>query len=139
CMSHFTFAEVTELPQKSSELTLDDLRQRGARDLGTSDVVVEFSRDIVHELECPQCGTREECFVPVGSMRYQEGNCPKDGRMRVVKTIHSYSGSEGFGKRKLDTLGLPLYDVFNARSAETERAYLIAGDKLAVLGEELSN
>lgn len=139
CMSHFTFAEVAELSEKSSELTLEDLRQRGAKDLGSDEVVVEFSRDIVHELECPQCGTREERFVPVGSIRYEEGRCPKDGQMRVVKTIHSYSGSESFGGRKLDALGLPLYDVFSVRSGEMEKAYLIAGDKVAVLGAELAS
>src|SRR5689334_11562067 len=97
CMSHFTFADVQELPQKSSELTLEDLRKRGAKDLGVADVVVEFSRDIVRELECPQCGGKEERFAPVGSIRYEEGRCPRDGQMRVVKTIHSYSGSESFG------------------------------------------
>ncbi len=139
CMSHFTFADVVELPQKSSELTLEDLRQRGARDLGASNVVVEFSRDIVHELECPQCGTREEQFVPVGSIRYEEGRCPIDGQMRVVKTIHTYSGTESFGTRPLDALGLPLYDVFSVRTDEAEKAYLIGGDKITVLGEELSN
>src|SRR5262249_13679690 len=92
CMSHFTFSEVVKLSEKSSELKLEDLRRRGARDLNASDAVVEFSRDIVHELECPQCRTREERFAPVGSIRYEEGRCPKDGQMRVVKTIHSYSG-----------------------------------------------
>jgi molybdopterin/thiamine biosynthesis adenylyltransferase len=137
CMSHFTFADVEELRQKSSELTLEDLRQRGAKDLGAADVVVEFSRDIVHELECPQCGEREERFAPVGSIRYEEGRCPRDGQMRVVKTIHSYSGRESFGGQTLDKIGLPLYDVFSVRSAEAEKAYLIAGDKTEVLGLEL--
>jgi molybdopterin/thiamine biosynthesis adenylyltransferase len=139
CMSHFTFADVVELPQKSSELNLEDLRQLGAKDLGASDVAVELSRDIVHELECPRCGTREEQFVPVGSIRYEEGRCPRDGQMRVVKTIHSYSGSESFGARTLDKIGLPLYDVFSVRSDQAEKAYLIGGDKIAVLGEELAN
>jgi molybdopterin/thiamine biosynthesis adenylyltransferase len=139
CMSHFTFENVTELPQKSSELTLEDLRQRGASDLRCSDVVVEFSRDIVHELECPKCGKTQERFAPVGGIRYEEGRCPDDGQMRVVKTIHSYSGRESFGKRTLDQLGLPLFDVFSVRSAESEKAYLIAGDRAAVLGEELAN
>jgi molybdopterin/thiamine biosynthesis adenylyltransferase len=137
CMSHFTFADVEELRQKSSELTLEDLRQRGAKDLGAADVVVEFSRDIVHELECPQCGEREERFAPVGSIRYEEGRCPRDGQMRVVKTIHSYSGRESFGGQTLDKIGLPLYDVFSVRSAVAEKAYLIAGDKNEVLGLEL--
>jgi len=139
CMSHFTFAGVVELPQRSSELTLEDLRQRGAKDLRASDVVVEFSRDIVQELECPQCGGKEARFAPVGSIKYEQGRCPNDGQMRVVKTIHSYSGNESFGGQTLEKIGLPLYDVFSVRSAEAEKAYLIAGDQAAVLGEELSH
>jgi len=137
CMSHFTFENVTELPQKSSEWTLEDLRRRGAQDLGAADVVVEFSRDIVHEVECPECGTREEIFAPVGSIKYEQGRCTRDGQMRVVKTIHGYDGTESFGARRLDQLGLPLFDVFTVRTAEREKAYLMAGDKGAVLGEEL--
>jgi hypothetical protein len=137
CMSHFTFESVTELPQNSSEWTLEDLRQRGVADLGAQDVVVEFSRDIVHELECPQCHAKEEIFAPVGSIRYEQGRCPRDGQMRVVKTIHSYDGTESFGRRSLDKLGLPLYDVFTVRTAEKEKAYLMGGDRSSVLCEEL--
>jgi len=137
CLSHFTFDDLTELPQKSGELTLEDLRQIGVRDLHASDTVVEFSRDIVSELECPQCGEKEERFAPVGSIRYDQGRCPRDGQMRVVKTIHSYSGNESCAKRTLDQLGLPPYDVFSVRFGEIERAYLIGGDKTAVLGDAL--
>jgi molybdopterin/thiamine biosynthesis adenylyltransferase len=137
CMSHITFESVTEIPQKSNEWTLEDLRRRGAQDLGAADVVVEFSRDIVHELECRECGTREEIFAPVGSIKYEQGRCPRDGRMRVVKTIHNYDGTENFAGRRLDQLGLPLFDVFTVRTAEKEKAYLMAGDKSAVLGDEL--
>ena len=139
CMSHFTFPDVVVLPQRSSEVTLETLRQRGATDLRASDVVVEFSRDIVHELQCPQCATREERFAPVGSIRYEEGRCPKDGQMRVVKTIHNYSGSESFGGRTVDKIGLPLFDVFSVRAGDAEKAYLIGGDRDMVIGAELAN
>jgi molybdopterin/thiamine biosynthesis adenylyltransferase len=137
CMSHFTYESVTELARKSSEWTLEDLRRRGVEDLDASEVVVEFTRDIVRELECPSCGAKEEIFAPVGSIKYEQGRCPRDGEMRVVKTIHSYDGSEDFGKRSLDKLGLPLFDVFTVRTAEYAKAYLMAGDRSAVLGEEL--
>jgi molybdopterin/thiamine biosynthesis adenylyltransferase len=137
CMSHFTYESVTELARKSSEWTLEDLRRRGVEDLHAPDVVVEFTRDIVRELECPACGAKEEIFAPVGSIKYEQGRCPRDGEMRVVKTIHSYDGSEDFGKRSLDKLGLPLFDVFTVRTAENEKAYLMAGDRSAVLGDEL--
>jgi len=113
------------------------LRRYGAQDLGAEDVTVEFSRDIVHELKCPECGTKEEMFTPVGSIKYEQGRCPRDGQMRVVKTIHGYDGSEDLGKRTLDRLGLPLFDVFTVRTAEREKAYLMAGDKSTVLGDEL--
>jgi hypothetical protein len=136
-MSHFTYESVTELPRRSSEWTLQDLRRHGAQDLGAEDVVVEFSRDIVHELKCPECGTKEEIFAPVGSIKYEQGRCPRDGQMRVVRTIHGYDGSQDFGNRTLDRLGLPLFDVFTVRTAEREKAYLMAGDQSAVLGDEL--
>jgi molybdopterin/thiamine biosynthesis adenylyltransferase len=137
CMSHFTYESVTELPRKSSEWTLEDLRRRGVEDLHAPDAVVEFTRDIVRELECPACGAKEEIFAPVGSIKYEQGRCRRDGEMRMVKTIHSYEGSEDFGNRSLDKLGLPLFDVFTVRAAEREKAYLMAGDRSAVLGEEL--
>ncbi len=54
--------------------------------------------------------------------------------MRAVITVHSYSGSETFGQRTLNQLGLPLFDVFTARSNDREISYLLAGDQQAVLG-----
>jgi ThiF family len=134
CMSHYTLENVTECPERASQLTLEDLWKRGKRDLGASDVTIEFSRDVVHKLKCAKCGGEEERFAPVGSIAFEEGRCPKDGQMRTVETIHSYSGSEAYGARTLDQLGLPLFDVFTARSGESERGYLIAGDCEKILG-----
>jgi adenylyltransferase/sulfurtransferase len=136
CMSHYTLESVTECPERASQLTLEDLRERGKRDLGAAEVTIEFSRDIVHKLICPKCGGEEERFAPVGSITFEEGRCPKDGQMRTVETIHNYSGSESYGRRTLGQLGLPLFDVFAARSGEMEKGYLIAGDSEEILGAE---
>lgn len=135
CMSHHTFAEIISLDETSRELTLEQLLGRARQKLGSQEVVVEFSRDIVHKLACPGCGAEEELFAAVGTVPYARGKCPACGQMRAVITAHSYSGSESFGARSLDQLGLPLFDVFSARSAECEIAYLIAGDKKQVLGQ----
>jgi molybdopterin/thiamine biosynthesis adenylyltransferase len=134
CMSHYTFERMVELPQRSREITLSDIFARGQKDLNNSQVSVEFSRDVLHKLVCPQCHQEHERFVPVGSIRFEEGRCPRDGQMRVVTTAHSFSGTESYGGRSLDKLGLPLLDVFTVRSAEREIAYLIAGDRAEVLG-----
>jgi len=135
CMSHYTFAEVVSVAQPSRELTVEQLLAHARKDLGTQDVVLEFSRDVIHKLVCPGCGAEEELFAPVGAVPYARGKCPVDGQMRAVITAHSYSGKEPFGGRTLDRLGLPVFDVFTARSPEREIAYLLAGDEKEILGQ----
>ncbi len=133
CQSHHTVDRVISLPQRSSELTLEALHQRARTDLRSANPVIEFSRDVVHKLRCNTCGSEEELFVPVGRLSYAEGRCPKDGSMRTVMTIHSYTGVEGFGSRALDQLGLPKFDLFIARNDFEEIGYLIAGDAPDIL------
>jgi adenylyltransferase/sulfurtransferase len=133
CMSHYTLENLIHLPQCSRDMTLLDLLERARRDLGTSEVVLEFSRDVVHKLVCPKCKEEEERFTPVGSIRFEEGRCSRDGQQRIVATLHSYSGEAEFSRLHLDALGLPLFDVFTARSPEREIGYLMAGDETGVL------
>ncbi|HLW54934.1 MAG TPA: ThiF family adenylyltransferase [Candidatus Angelobacter sp.] len=135
CMSHYTFGEFLALPECSQDLTLAKLLERARADLGSSEVALEFSRDVIHKLSCPRCHAEEELFAAVGSVPYARGKCPQCGDVRAVITAHSYNGTESFGGRPLDGLGLPLFDVFVARSAERELAYLLAGDARIVLGD----
>lgn len=134
CMSHHTHTEVAKIATQSCAMTLHDLWQRATSDLGGL-VVLEFSRDVLQKLVCPACGTEEEVFAPVGSVRYEQGRCSCSGEMRSVHTAHAYSGTEPFGSRCLNELGLPLFDVFVARNDERERAYVIDGDASQILGK----
>jgi adenylyltransferase/sulfurtransferase len=135
CMSHYTFAEVIRLQQASPDLSLAQLLDLSRRDLGSQNVALEFSRDVIHKLVCPGCGAEEELFAAVGTVPYARGKCSKDGQMRAVIAAHGYSGHEPFGDRRLNQLGLPLFDVFTARSPEREIAYLIGGDEKQVMGQ----
>ncbi|HEV3421803.1 MAG TPA: ThiF family adenylyltransferase [Candidatus Acidoferrum sp.] len=134
CMSHYTLPSIVSLPQRSSELTLHELWLRASRELSSSEVTIEFSRDVLHKLVCPHCAAEEILFVPVGSLSYEAGRCPADGHMRIVHTLHDYEGRESHGTRKLGELGLPPFDIFTARTASREIGYLLAGDGPEVLG-----
>jgi molybdopterin/thiamine biosynthesis adenylyltransferase len=134
CLSHYTFAKRIDLPNRSSDLTLRQLFDRACFDLATTDLTLEFSRDIVHKLVCPVCADEEEIFAPVGSIRYEDGRCPEDGQMRIVHTLAGFKGQQDLAARRLDELGLPLYDIFTARSGDGEISYLLAGDAAVVLG-----
>src|SRR5882757_2066042 len=138
CLSHYTFERIISVDKKSSEITLADLVTRAKADLVTSEAVLEFSREIIHTLLCPQCHVAETIFAPVGSITYQQGRCPVDGTPRIVQTLSGFHGQPELAGLTLDRIGLPLYDIFTARSTEEGRedeiAYLIAGDASAVLG-----
>jgi len=134
CMSHHTVSEIVHLRERSDELTLEELFQRSQADLGAREVVIEFTRDIVSKFVCPACGTEEPKFAAMGSIPFNTAHCPADGQLRTVVSVHSFSGVEEFGKRRLSELGLPLLDLFLARHGEREIGYIPAGDAQAVLG-----
>jgi len=134
CLSHYVLDQIVPLPQTSAEITLHALFRRACDDLGTTEVTLDFSRDIIQRLVCPTCGAEEECFVPVGAISFAHGRCPVDGHMRVVHTLSGFHGQPELAARTLDRLGLPLFDIFTARSIDMEISYLIAGDAPAVLG-----
>jgi molybdopterin/thiamine biosynthesis adenylyltransferase len=134
CMSHYTLPKIVNLEKRSDELRLEQLWQMAKADLASESVTIEFSRDVIHKLTCPHCEKEEELFVPVGSVTYEAGRCKDDGHMRTVEVVHGFTGNEAFGSRKLSELGLPLFDIFTARSDAREIGYLIKGDAAAVLG-----
>jgi molybdopterin/thiamine biosynthesis adenylyltransferase len=140
CMSHATLDRIVELPLRSSEMTLGQLMERGRDDLGAAEVVVEFSRDVIHRLVCPRCGLEEDVFVPVGAIDRTRGRCPvcsasaAEPQMRVVETLTGFRGEPALAGRTLDRLGLPLFDIFTVRSAESEVSYCMGGDAELVLG-----
>jgi molybdopterin/thiamine biosynthesis adenylyltransferase len=134
CMSHYTLPQIVHLGESSDALTLAELRERARSDLGSPDVVIEFSRDVVQKFVCPACKEEEELYQPVGSVPFERAKCKNDGQLRIVISLHSYSGEQELGGRPLSKLGLPLFDAFIARTAERELAYVPHGDAPRVLG-----
>jgi len=135
CMSHYTLPKIVRLQESSGDLTLEGLRQRAQADLGSTDVTIEFSRDVVQKLACPSCREEEWTYRPLGSLFFEEAKCKNDGHLRTVKTLHSYLGEAELASRRLNQLGLPALDVFVARAGEKEIGYIPYGDADLVLGD----
>jgi adenylyltransferase/sulfurtransferase len=134
CMSHHTYERLVRLEGGAADFTLGSLLAKGRDELGSDAAAVEFSRDVIRELVCPQCGAKEEVFAPVGSISAEQGRCPADGTMREVVTMHGYDGADSDAGRRCDQIGLPLFDVMTVRTMDAEIAYLFAGDGPGVLG-----
>jgi len=134
CMSHYTLPKIVHLPETSQELTLEELRRRAQAELGSSDVVIEFSREVLQKFVCPNCKQEEELYRPVGTVPFEQAACRTDGHLRTVISLNSYLGDSEQGERKLSDLGLPPLDVFIARSGDREIGYTPYGDAPGVLG-----
>jgi molybdopterin/thiamine biosynthesis adenylyltransferase len=135
CLSHTVFAERIDFPGTSTATTLKELHTFAKEKLVAADLVLEFSRDVIHQLICSQCGQKEDVFAPIGTISAARGRCRLDGTMREVIAIHNFTGCEPFGGRTLSEVGLPLFDVFVARTSDREVPILIEGDRKEVLGE----
>jgi molybdopterin/thiamine biosynthesis adenylyltransferase len=135
CMSHYTAPKIMHLAERSVDLTLEDLRRRAQTDLGSTDVTIEFSRDVVQKLACPSCHEEEEIYRPLGGLFFDQAKCKNDGHLRTVITLHSYFGEDELAARTLNQLGLPALDVFVARAGENEIGYIPYGDAGPVLGD----
>ena len=138
CQSHYTFDRIIQLEQRSSDLTLADLLTLAKSDLNTTEAAIDFSREIIHNLVCPNGHSDEIVFKPVGAITYQQGRCPVCETPRIVQTLSGFYGQSELASLTLNHLGLPLYDIFTARSTEEGRddevVYLIAGDAPTILG-----
>jgi len=134
CMSHYVAPEIVRLPERSQDLSLEGLRKRAQTDFGSEEVTLEFSRDVVQKFVCPGCNGEEEKFAPAGSIPFEDARCESDGQLRTVISLHSYAGEKELGSKRLNALGLPLFDAFVARDANREIAYIPYGDAEMVLG-----
>lgn len=139
CQSHYVFRRVVRLSERSDSITLRELMDLASRELASDEVTIEFSRDIIWKLVHPETGTAEEYFAPMGSLSLEEGRNPADGVLREVVARHGFTRQDleatpALASRRLSEWGLPLYDVFVARSADAEVAFVLEGDAPNVLG-----
>jgi adenylyltransferase/sulfurtransferase len=134
CMSHYTAPSPTTLEGGSEDWTLSQLFERARSDLNTREVVLDFSRDVIWKLRCPQCGEEEEALAAVGAVSLEQGRCPYDGTVREAVVQHGYDGSGPLGDRRWNEVGLPAHDCVTARSDLQEASYVFEADAKRVLG-----
>lgn len=133
CMSHDTYENVEETAYSARTTTVRDMLAAVKERLG-EDAVLDFGRDMVTELVCRQCDTRQPIFRQLGRVSEQEGRCPGCGEMRTPEIIHTVSGSEDFLDRTLYDAGVPLFDILTGRQGLAAIHLELSGDRDEVLG-----
>ncbi len=133
CNSHETYDRIIPLSQQVAHVSASQLLRLAAAELG-SGAVVRIPHPLLVSLNCPACGTEQEVFQPVGSLKDDIAPCPACGKMRQAVTCDCLSGSEPFLDRPLSGLGVPAFDIVAASRAGRIVGYEFCGDARTVLG-----
>lgn len=135
CYGHDSWGEVEPLGAGAADLTVGELLERAARELG-GEATVDFSRDLVLELRCPECGAAEPGRAVVGEIGEERAGCPACGAHRGLEIASSAyrGGPVDLGATPAE-LGVPPFDVVLARRGlAAKKAWLFDADAPAVLG-----
>jgi len=127
CESHWTFSEITELPRRAQDTTLQEMLEAARADLG-SEAVIELDQELVLSLECLSCKTNDQVMRPISRVSYEDGLCPTCGQMRTVHMTHVIAGDETFLSRTLASIGVPALHILRAHNGREYRFYELTGD-----------
>ncbi len=127
CESHWTYGDITELPARAQDTTLNDLLSIAQTDLGM-DAVIELDQELIVALKCPQCHTVDTILRPLSEVSFEAAHCPVCGVLRETELTHLITGEENFLHRTLASVGVPPLHILRAHNASEYRFYELTGD-----------
>jgi adenylyltransferase/sulfurtransferase len=127
CESHWSYGDVTEVPAKAESTTLDEMLRLVRADLGP-EAILELDHELIIELTCPTCGTKETILRPLPQVTFEAAHCPDCGVLRESVMTHQVTGQEGFLNRTLASVGVPPLHILRARNDVEFRFYELTGD-----------
>jgi adenylyltransferase/sulfurtransferase len=135
CMAHNHFNEIIKLGKSVNNFTVGQLFIKAKEILGNGNISLDLSRDIITALNCPNCGTSDKIFKSLGKVKESDGICSKCKEMRTPETLLSIEEGQIDENMTWGELGVPLFDIINARNDEREVSFLFDGDASIVLGD----
>lgn len=135
CLGHQVYPQVSPLGLRSTDVTLRELLERAEREFGAG-TELELSREVVSELECPECDCRQWAGSVLGTLTQREARCPECSTHRVAHFVSSIRRDADFDLNKTPAeLGLPPFDIIAVRNGlEEKTAWLFDGDGPQILG-----
>lgn len=133
CLSHETFEPIREMDWNAKDLTFRQALAQVRADLG-DEAVLEFSREMVSEMRCEQCGISQSAHRLLGNMTENDARCTQCGEIMAMDMCHCITGEEPFLDMTLAEVGIPAFDIVSGRAGVREMFYELSGDRGTVLG-----
>jgi molybdopterin/thiamine biosynthesis adenylyltransferase len=128
CPWHEAPAPIERCAELGSDATLAGIWARGEAVLGGTLEALDFSREIVLKLVCPQCQNTRAVHKPVDLVAAGEVPCPACGAECVPQFAHSVGKESPLLKKTVREVGLPAWDIVWARTRERAVGLELAAD-----------
>jgi adenylyltransferase/sulfurtransferase len=133
CMSHEPFESVIELGTGAATTTVAEALDRARQALGPA-AILEFARELLLGLDCPECGDSQRLLRPLTSLTEADAACPRCSARRFPRLFHNVRGDEDFLGESLARIGVPPWDILVGRHGERTIGLELTADREAVLG-----
>lgn len=128
CPWHDVPAPIEPFSDLGSDAHVRTVWARASEKLGGLDAI-DFSREVVEQLECTSCGRSHRVFRPIEHVREEQALCKACGAECIPHFVHSVSGDSELLDLSVDELGLPPWDVLWGRYGENVLGIELAGDR----------
>jgi len=127
CPWHEPPAEIVTLPQAGLDTPASELVAEATRRLGGCDAL-DLAREIVEQLECPQCRRVETVFKAAENVPEDQARCAGCGAETAPKFLNAIPAGSPLLARTARELGLPAWDIVWARHGEQSVGLELAAD-----------
>lgn len=129
-------APVERWSRAAEGTTGQDLWEFAEERLGELDELI-FSRELVGDLRCPECGRVDPVWRPLAVVPESAAQCPACNLERVPDILHRLGSDSPHLAMTMSAFGLPPWDIVWARSKLTVLGIELAGeaDRLLAAGE----
>lgn len=134
CSCHGEIVSVEVSSDIDSNTTLKTIWKRaGLRLNGLK--TLEFARELVELMECPNCGRKISVLKPAEQIAEDQLKCSICGSECVPVFFHSITEDSNLLIRSPKEIGLPEWDILWARSADRYFGILLGGDNPMQTGD----
>lgn len=133
CLSHETYDTIVETDLASESATLADVIRVASRHL-QGEIVLDLPCEMITELDCGNCGSREPFFKLLAAVNENEAVCPKCGATRVPEVVTECEMDSPFASVPLEKLGFGVLEVIAARNDQQTIGVEITLDRKALFG-----
>jgi adenylyltransferase/sulfurtransferase len=133
CLSHEMLPEPIELPLRSAQATASELFAAARPHFSNGAMLrLALDRELVVALECHACSRKWRVMRPQTLVRLRDAAC-ECGQTAAPLLASAVDEGDEISTEKLLSLGIPPYDMVRLSAGDEEHAFLLAGDREAVM------